>query len=76
MGMRVIAVALSVAAASILFELPAFAEPTDLPTIVIKVRPARPLVTELVAPKASLLAADPPPSFTPSVASAVSKSAF
>jgi hypothetical protein len=72
--MRVIAVVL--AAASILFETSAFAEPTEVPTVYIHLRLPRPLVTEVVAPKASLVAADPPPSFTPNVASAVTKPAF
>jgi len=74
--MRPIAVALALVAASILFETVAFADVAETAPVKITVRPARPLVTEVAAPQKTLLAADPPPSFTPQVAQAMTKSAF
>ena len=72
--MRSIAIVL--VAASILFESTAFADVVETAPVKITARPARPLVTEIAAPSKTLLAADPPPSFTPAVARAVSKDAF
>ena len=72
--MRSIAIAL--VAASILFETTAFADVAETAPVKITARPARPLVTEIAAPQKTLLAADPPPSFAPNVARAVTKEAF
>jgi hypothetical protein len=69
-------VAITLFLASILFETVAFADVVETAPVKITARPPRPLVTEIAAPQKTLLAADPPPSFTPQVARAVSKDAF
>ena len=74
--MRSIAIAVLLASASLLFETAAFADVAETAPVKIVVKPARPLVTEIAAPTKSLLVADPPPSFTPRVAGAVTKDAF